>query len=188
LKNKLLIGITGAFGCGKSTAADFFLSKGFTKITLSDFLEEELVKGGEIKVTRKMLQDKGNELREEYGAGILAKKALEFIRKNAIKKSVIDGIRNIEEINLFRKEEEYIQVSILADRKIRFERLKKLKRREKLTWNIFENLDARDMGVNEGTNGLQVALCVILSDVFITNNGTEEDFKKSLSKFLKTNL
>lgn len=185
MKNKLLIGITGAFGSGKSTAADFFLAKGFTKITLSDFLEEELRKKGKPRITRKLLQDEGNKQREKYGAGILAKKALEYVQKEEIERAVIDGIRNTEEINEFRRQENYLQLVILADRKIRFERLKKHKRREKLTWKLFEKLDSRDLGVGEGKNGLQVAFCITLSDVFMTNNKTEDDFINSLSQFLK---
>jgi dephospho-CoA kinase len=186
LKNKLLIGITGAFGSGKSTAADFFLSKGFKKITLSDFLEEELQRRGKTQVTRSLLQDVGNELREKFGSSILAQKALEYIEKENIQKAVIDGIRNTEEISEFRKQGNYTQLGILADRKIRFERLKKLKRREKLTWDLFEKLDSRDLGIGEKESGLQVAFCITLSDFFITNNKTEKDFKKSLSQFLKT--
>jgi dephospho-CoA kinase len=188
LKNKLLIGITGAFGSGKSSAADFFLSKGFKKITLSDFLEEELKKQGKTQITRKLLQDIGNKLREEFGSGILAKKALEYVGKKNINKAVIDGIRNTEEINEFRKQENYVQLGILADRKIRFKRLKELKRREELTWDLFEKLDSRDLGIGEAKSGLQVAFCITLSDAFITNNKTKEDFEESLSQFLKTVL
>jgi dephospho-CoA kinase len=186
LKNKLLIGITGAFGSGKSTAADFFSANGFKIITLSDFLEEELINKGRTRITRELLQDKGNELREKYGAGFLAKKALEFIKKERIQKAAIDGIRNIGEINEFREQENYVQVGILADRKIRFERLKGLKRRESLTWNFFQKLDSRDLGIGEQKSGLQTAFCITLSDVFITNNRTEDDFKKELLQFLKT--
>ena len=186
MKDKLLIGITGAFGSGKSTAADFFVSKGFKRITLSDFLEEELKRRGKTQVTRSLLQDIGNELREKFGSNILAKKALEYIEKENIQKTVIDGIRNIEEINEFRKAENYTQLGILADRKIRFERLKKLKRREKLTWDLFQKLDLRDLGIGEAKSGLQTAFCITLSDGFITNNKGEEDFKKALTQFLKT--
>ena len=77
--NSLLIGLTGGFGSGKSTAASFFESKGFRKIILSLFLEEEARRRGIYKITRKILQDIGNEWRKKYGGGILAKKALEYL-------------------------------------------------------------------------------------------------------------
>lgn len=182
---KLIIGITGAFGSGKSTAANFFKLKGFEKVILSSFLEEEAKKRGFKKITRKILQDIGNEWRRIYRSSILAKKSLELIDKKRIKKVVIDGIRNIGEIDEFRKQKKFILVSIIADRKVRFNRLKKLKRREKLTWDIFEKLDRRDLGLGQKKTGLQVAVCQALADVFINNNNGVNEFTSRLEKFLK---
>lgn len=185
-KNKLqIIAITGAFGSGKSTVATLLSSKGFEKIILSSFLEEELKKRGTKKITRKILQDLGNEWRERYGTGVLAKKALEYALREKKSKIVIDGIRNIGEIEEFKKKESFLLISILADRKVRFERLKKIKRRESLTWKIFEQLDSRDLGIKEKSTGLQVAFCIALSDIFITNNRTKKELKNKLSKALK---
>src|SRR3989344_979816 len=140
----LIIGITGAFGSGKSTAARFFEEKGFAKIVLSSFLEEEAKKRGIRKITRKILQDIGNKLREKYGSGILAMKADGFLKSQMIKKGVIDGIRNLGEVEEFKKSNNFILVAIVANRRIRFDRLKVLNRREELTWDIFEKLDKRD--------------------------------------------
>lgn len=179
-KNKpLLIGITGAFGSGKSTAAEFFQSKGFQKIILSLFLEEEAYRKGFRKITRKILQNIGNELREKSGREILAKKALEVLGN---KNGVIDGIRNLGEVEEFRKNKNFILVAVVSNRKIRFERLKKLKRREDLTWDLFTKLDTRDLGIGEEKTGLQTAICIALADVFIVNNRKIEDFKKKLNE------
>ena len=177
----LIIGITGAFGSGKTTAADFLKSLGFTKITLAQFLEEELKKRGEKKITRKLLQDLGNELREKYGAGILAKKALKLIKE----KTVVEGFRNISEIDELRKQSDFKLIGIVVNRKIRFDRLKKLERREKLSWELFNKLDNRDLGIGEGKNGLQVAICLALSDIFIENNHGLEEFKNKIQDALK---
>lgn len=188
-KNKpQIIAITGAFGSGKSTAASFFMSHNFEKITLSSFLEEELKKRGIKTITRRLLQDLGNEWREQFGSGILAKKAIDYINAKQKEKVVIDGVRNIEEIKEFRKKGNFLLISVLADRKVRFKRLSKIKRREKLTWELFEQLDSKDLGINEKATGLQVAFCIALSDIFITNNKSEKDFKSDLSKILKEKL
>ena len=186
MKSKpLVIGITGAFGSGKSTAAEFFKSAGFEKITLSSFLEEEIKKrGNKKKVTRKILQDTGNNLRKKFGAGILSKKAIEFLQEKLIKKAVIDGIRNVSEIDELKKDINFTLVSIIANRNVRFERLKKLKRRENLTKDLFEKLDRRDLGLGQKETGLHVATCIALADVFIDNNDGEEEFRKKLRKFL----
>lgn len=186
MENKpLIVGITGAFGSGKSTAADFFELKGYKKISLVCFLEEEAKKRDFKKITRKILQDLGNEWRKKYGAGILAKKALTLLKQNNVKKAVIDGFRNIREIEEFHKNSKFTLLGIMADRKIRFERLTKLKKRESLTWDLFTKLDYRDLGIGEEKTGLQVAICLALSDVFIENNGSEIEFKGKLEKFLE---
>lgn len=188
-KNKpLIIGITGAFGSGKSSASNFLKSLGFTKISLVQFLEEELEKRGEEKITRKFLQDLGNLWRKKYGAGILARKALLLINKKAIKRAVVEGFRNISEISEFRKFSNFKLIGIVVNRKIRFERLKKLDRREKLNWELFNKLDNRDLGIGEGGNGLQVAICLALSDIFIENNSDLNELKNKIQKVIKENI
>lgn len=189
LKHKpLIIGITGAFGSGKSTAADFLEPLGFTKISLVQFLEEELEKRGEKKITRKLLQDLGNQLREKYGAGILAKKALSLINGRAIKKVVVEGFRNSLEIEEFRKQSNFKLIGVVANRKIRFDRLKKLVRREKLNWELFNELDNRDLGIGEGKKGLQVAICLALSDIFIENNRSLGELKSKIQDAIKEKI
>ncbi len=181
--NSLLIGITGGFGSGKSTAASFFESKGFKKIILSLFLEEEVKRRGFKKITRKILQDIGNEWRKKYGSGILAKKALEYLGE-ANKNIAIDGIRNPGEIEVLRKNKNFIVLGVGAERKVRFERLKRHKRRESLTWELFERLDRRDLGLRQKKTGLKVAESIAMADIFIENNGTLEEFIEKLNSSL----
>ena len=186
LKHKpLIIGITGAFGCGKSSASDFLKNLGFKKISLAQFLEEELVNRGEKEITRKLLQDLGNEWRVKYGAGILAKKALALINKEAVGKAVVEGFRNSLEIDEFRKQSRFKLIGIVANRKIRFDRLRKLTRREKLNWQLFNELDNRDLGIGEGKKGLQVAICLALSDIFIENNRGLDDLENKIQGAIK---
>ncbi len=182
MKKRYIIGISGAFGSGKSTAADYFETKGYKKIYLSSFLEKEALKR-KLPLTRKILQDIGNEFRERNGSGVLMKKALTRLKNN--EKIVIDGIRNLGEIEELRKVKNSIIVGIVADRNIRFDRLKKLKRREKLNEELFYKLDLRDLGVGEKITGLQTAICIALADVYIDSNGKFEDFYEKLDKFLR---
>lgn len=179
---RYIIGVTGPFGSGKSTAASFFESQGYKKIYLSFYLEQEAEKRG-LKITRKVLQDIGNELREKFGNGYLMKKALSSLKDE--KKVVIDGIRNLGEIEEIRKYKNSLVVAIIANRDVRLKRLKKLKRREKLTKDLFDSLDSRDLGVGEKMTGLQGAFCLALADVFIDSNGDLKAFNSKLKKFLK---
>lgn len=175
-----IIGISGAFGSGKSTAADYLASKGYTKIILSKFLEDALIYSGEKNITRAKLQDLGNKWREMHGAGILGKKAVEFIQEKKLNKVIVEGFRNIAEIEELKKIGNFTLVALLVNRDIRFGRLVKLKRREKLTQELFEKLDYRDMGIGEKETGLQVAVCIAAADVFMENNKSQEELFKKL--------
>lgn len=182
MKKRYIIGIVGAFGSGKTTAAAYLARKGYKRIYLSSFLEKEAQKR-KLPLTRKILQDIGNEMREENGVGVLMKKALLALRGE--QKIVIDGLRNFGEIEELRKNPEAIVLGIVANRKVRFERIKKLKRREKLTPKLFLSLDLRDLGVGEKITGLQTAICIAVADVFIDSNGGFEDFYEKLDRFLE---
>lgn len=177
---KRIIGITGAFGSGKTTAALFFKKRGYSVLTLSAILENE-AKKRKLPLTRKVFQDLGNEMRASDGPGILMQKAIVDNNDNLL---VIDGLRNIGEIEALKKHKNGILLAIVADKKIRFNRLKNLKRREKLSWYLFNQLDLRDLGVNEKITGLQTALCIALADAFIDSNGTLNEFECELDKFL----
>lgn len=181
----LVIGITGTFGSGKSTAASFLSNLSYTKISLSSFLEDEAEKRKKKRITRRLLQDIGNEWREKYGRGVLAKKAIEYIKKSDKKRFVVDGIRNTGEIEVFKIEADFTLVGIIADRSVRFERLKKLKRREDLTPELFYKLDCRDLGLGQKTTGLQVAFCFSLADYFIENNASIEVLTSKLEALIK---
>lgn len=183
--NHKIIGITGTFGSGKSTAAIFLTTLGYQKLALSSFLEDEARRRKVKRITRKLLQDIGNEWREKYGRGVLAKKALEYMKKNSDGKFVIDGIRNTGEIEIFKKNAEFSLIGIIADRNVRYNRLKKIKRREDLTPDLFFKLDCRDLGLGQKTTGLQVAFCFSLSDYFIENNSDIASLEKKLTSLIQ---
>lgn len=180
-RKHFIIGITGAFGSGKTTAASFFREKDYKVVVLSQILEE-IAKKRKLSITRKNLQDIGNEIRLKSGAGSLIKQVLKKYASE--KKLVIDGLRNYEEIVELKKIKGSVLLGIIADRDVRFERLKNLKRREKLTKELFEKLDLRDLGVGERITGLQTAICIALADFYIDSNINIKTFYKNLSKFL----
>jgi dephospho-CoA kinase len=183
MSQKKIIGISGAFGSGKSTAAEILQDLGYHKISLSFFLEEELSRQGE-SVTRKKLQDLGNSWREEFGRTILIEKALAQAEKNGWSKVVIEGFRNMEEV-LFLRKYDALLLSLVVNRNTRFARLKNLKRREELTEALFAELDNRDLGIGEKETGLQAAICIAMADVFIENNGSFKDLETRVKEIVK---
>ena len=90
--------------------------------------------------------------------------------------------KKIEEL---KKHTNFTLLAIIADRKIRFERLKKLKRRENLTLTLFNKLDKRDSGLGQKKTGLQVTQCIGLADIFVDNNSSLDEFTAKLTDLLK---
>jgi dephospho-CoA kinase len=185
MANPMVIGITGPFGSGKTTAANHLETKGYQRITLSSFLSEELKRRG-IEATRANLQDLGNELREKGGPGALAVRALEMMKSAHIQRATIDGIRNLGEIEALREGSNFILLGVFADRDVRFSRIKQMPGREALTREEFDQLDYRDMGIADDIEtGLQVAKCFAVSDYFVDSNKGGEDFIKRIDEIIE---
>jgi len=170
-----VIGFTGPFGSGCSTAAHL-LSKGdsalghppFIKMTLSDVLRK--LAGPQRQLSRHVLQDLGNRLREQEGTHALAARALAEVLSSTpdAKNVALDGIRNIGEIRWLRDQlgDRFALFAVsVGSAETRFKRRRDVSQ----TWPDFYELDLRDQG--ESTEyGQQVGLCVDLADVLIVND------------------
>ena len=75
----MIFGITGNYGAGKRIVAEILQKMKFYHVSFSDLLREELKKRKKV-VSRDNLIQIGNELREKYGADVLARKAVEKLQ------------------------------------------------------------------------------------------------------------
>ncbi|MCK9595866.1 dephospho-CoA kinase [Candidatus Pacearchaeota archaeon] len=178
----MYIGLTGSVAAGKGAVADFLKEKGFEYISLSNELRG-IAKERNIEITRKNLQDLGNQLREEQGAGVLALLVHHRIINDKYNKAIIDGIRNPYEVEELRKLDNFYLISIDAPREKRFERML-LRNRESdpKTFEEFLAVDARDKGIGEKETGQGVAKCMAMANYSIINNGTLEELNEQIIK------
>jgi len=184
----MIIGLTGTKASGKGIVADILQAKDFVYTSTSDRVREEAVERGILNYTIRDLQDIGNELRNRFGAGVLVKRSLELVgeRKNI----VIDGIRNVGEVQELRKQKDFILIGIDAPLEIRYKRLiERGRESDPKTWEDFLAMDRRDKGIGELNIGQQVEACMNMADIKIYNEGTlkqlEEKIIEILSKFVK---
>lgn len=186
-RRKIYIGVVGQIACGKGELKDFLVDKlGFTSFSLSSIVHDELHRKGIREITRKILQDTGDELRKKFGDEVLAKRAVQKTQKQGKKKVVIEGIRNPGEIEFLKKIPHFILIGVKAKRELRFKRLlERNKPWDPKTWEEFLIVDRRDLGVGQKKSGQQVGKCLAYCDYVLTNNKDVKDFQRKVKSLMK---
>lgn len=181
------VGVVGQIACGKGVLVDYLIKKlDFVSFSLSSILHEELKRKGIKEFTRKTLQDVGDELRQKYEDDVLARRAIEILKKQGEKHVVIEGIRNPGEIEFLKKNPSFILIGVKANREIRFKRLlTRGKPWDPKNWNDFVRVDRRDLGVGQAKSGQQVGKCLAYCDYSLTNNKDLKDFQRKVKELMK---
>lgn len=177
---KVIVCVTGMSGAGKSTIAKVASEMGFHRIIMGDIVREEARK-------RRLIGDDSNlgkimlELREARGPGAVAELCLPAIQVSQNSKFVVDGVRSVAELEVFKKVGDVMVISVIAPPD---------KRKEFLS--LRDRLDAphdshsfRQRDNREGQVGVERAMEV--ADIIIDNsNITIEQLKaKGVTVFNK---
>ena len=174
----MIIGLTGTLASGKGVVSGYLKGKGFVYLSLSDELRE-IAKEEKILITRKNLQDLGNKIREEKGAGFLAGLISEKIKNQQYSKAVVDGIRNPFEVDELKKLKNFFLISVDASQEIRFRRIvERARESDPKTWDDFVKVDARDRGFGESETGQDVEKCMEKADFILINDRSLEEMQK----------
>lgn len=167
---RIIIGLTGAFGCGTSfLAANFFENNGFKKFSLSQVLKDkfEAEKGRKPK-DRHDLQEFGNEVREKNEAFLAEEinKKIQELPENC--NVVIESFRNPAEIKFFRNlYTEFVLIGVFADYDVRWKRVESSYNGSKDTFDQDEQMDK---GTFEPKYGQKISDCFFEADLIISNN------------------
>jgi len=173
-----IIGLTGTNGSGKGVAAEFFMSHGYAYLSLSDLIREELRKQN-LEISRNNLIRMGNHLRKKYGADILARRTMKHVRG----KTIIDSIRNPQEVEYLQNQENFILLAIDAPPEVRYERVLTRGRDESAqTLEAFIAKEKEEMTDQE--KGQQLQRCMRMANHLILNEGTLEEFHRKLEAYL----
>ena len=182
------VGVVGQIAVGKGVLVEYLTKKlGFTSFSLSSILHDELRQKGITDFTRKTLQDMGDELRQQEGDSVLAKKAIKKLQSiNGAHKYVIEGIRNPGEIEYLKKNPSFTLIGVKAKRDLRFKRLlTRAKPWDPKTYDDFIKVDRRDLGVGQKKSGQQVGKCLAYCDYVLTNNQDKQDFERKVEQLMK---
>jgi dephospho-CoA kinase len=188
----MIIGITGPISAGKGKVAEFFRDKGFVHHSFSSEIREVAKERG-IEITRVNLGKLGGDLcKEGAGGSILGSRILSMIQKEVKKgkkRFAIEGIRDVEEIGLFRQHAlenrpmRFVLIGVDAPQKVRFERMLSRKRHgDPQTFAEFKRIDDREI---KGGHGQEVAKCMKMADYVIQNDGTLDELRRKVEEVAK---
>lgn len=171
------VAFTGMPGAGKSEAVKVAEEMGIYIIKMGDEVREEAKKRG-IKLTDENLGKIADELRKEKGKDIWARKCIEKLKDKDI--VVIDGIRNIEEVEAFRQKiKNFILVAIHASPKVRYERIAKRGRSDdSISIEKMKERERRELSWGLGD-------VIAMADIVIINEGSLEEFRRKIKEFLE---
>lgn len=182
----MIIGVTGTFASGKDTVSDYLVEKGFFHFSLSDAIREECDKRG-LPKDRDTLRRLANEMRAKEGYDILAKRAIEAIKKSAKKNVAVTSIRNQKEAEFLKKQDNFILIAVDAPIEIRYERVKSRQREgDQIDFEKFQEQEKMEMAAGKGKQN--IGQIIQMADHKIINNGTLEEFYKKIDNLLKNIL
>jgi dephospho-CoA kinase len=173
-----IIGLTGTNGSGKGEAAQFFMSHGYAYLSLSDLIREELRQNNQ-DVSRDNLIKMGNHLRKTFGADILARRTMEEVRG----KTIIDSIRNPNEVEFLQSHKEFLLLAVDAPPGIRYARVMN-RGRDESAQTLEEFVAKEQEEMSESDKGQQLQRCMQMADHLILNDGTLDEFHRKLEAFL----
>ena len=180
-----ILAFTGMPFSGKSEAVKIAKEMGISVIRMGDMIWAETKKQG-FEINDHNVGHVANDMRKVHGMDIWAIKTLEKIKTmENVSLLVIDGVRNIEEVETFEKElgKDFILVALEVPNETRYRRaMARGREDDSQDINLVKERDKR-----ERSWGLDNVIAS--ADIVVSNEGSigefQEKIKKMLQKFLK---
>ncbi len=172
-----IIAIVGMCGSGKSVACEVLENLNYQKVYFGGVTMDILKEKG-MAVTPENEKIIRENLREEYGMAAYAIKLLPKIEKLVKENNVVlDGLYSWDELKILNEKFDVITIAVIADKKLRYERLKSREIRP------LNELEAKNRDISEIEN-LAKGGPIVFADYYILNNGTKKDLEERLKEIL----
>ncbi|MCX6665377.1 MAG: AAA family ATPase [Euryarchaeota archaeon] len=177
-----IIAFTGMPCSGKSEAVTIAKELKIPVVRMGDAVWEETKQRG-LELTDKNVGKIANELRETNGKDIWARRTVEKIHVSlsSVECVIIDGIRNVEEIDTFKTMlgHNFILIAIEASDEVRQKRVLQRKRTDDSS--SLKDIRARD----QRELGWGLGKVFAVADIIVPNDGRVEDFHNKIKQILK---
>jgi len=180
----MIIGITGTNGAGKGAVVDYLVNqKNFFYFSNSGYLAKELEIRG-VERTRPNLRAIGNEYREKFGSGYLAKKAIELASEAGAENIVIEAIRSVGEATIIKNSGGKLLV-IDANRRERYRRIQERRSaKDLIDFETFVEQEEKEWFGAEGEFDMNMKAVMVMADHTIFNDGTIDELHQKIDTFL----
>jgi dephospho-CoA kinase len=177
--DKLVIGLAGMPGSGKSLVVDTAREMGYNVVVMGDVVRQETTKRG-LELTPQNVGKVMLELRQEGGNYVIAKKCIPKIEQQTSPKVLIDGLRSLYEADIFKEHfAKFSLVAVHASPELRFNRLSNRRRSDDpADWKVFNERDMREIGVGLGN-------VIAMAEQMIVNDNSIESVKAKVKESLE---
>jgi dephospho-CoA kinase len=176
--DKLVIGLAGMPGSGKSLVVDSARELGYDVVVMGDVVRQETTKRG-LDLTPQNVGKVMLELRAEGGNYVIAQKCIPKIAEQTSPKVLVDGLRSLYEADIFKENfSKFSLVAVHASPETRFSRLSNRRRSDDpAEWKVFHERDMRELSVGLGN-------VIAMSEQIIVNDNSFEHVKDKVKEAL----
>lgn len=187
-QKKRLVGVVGGAASGKDTVAGIFESNGYSHVSSSDLVRDEIARRG-LKTSRELQTSVANELRFNNGANYWLEQSIKRLGESALR-GVISGLYSPGEGDALRKDHNGYLVSVVLhegdDALDRYNRLLLRSSGDRDNLSFQEFLIAHDRE-NGGTNVNETNLSELhrMADFVIYNSSDMESLVRQTEDVIK---
>ena len=176
---KLVIGLAGMPGSGKSLVVDTARALGYAVVVMGDVVRQETVKRG-FELTPQNVGKVMLELRQKEGNFVIAQKCVPKIEAQTSNKVIVDGLRSLYEADIFKEHfSKFSLVAVHASPEIRFNRLSNRHRSDDpVELKVFNERDMRELNVGLGN-------VIVMAEQMIVNDNSLENVKVKVKESLE---
>ncbi len=176
--NKLVVGLAGMPGSGKSVVVDTARDMGYAIVVMGDVIRQETTKRG-LELTPQNVGSVMLLLRQEEGNTVIAKRCIPQIEAQTSSKVIVDGLRSLYEADTFRRYfQKFSLIAVHSAPETRFTRLSNRRRSDDpAEWEVFRERDMRELSVGLGN-------VIAMAEQLVVNENSFEEVRAKVKEYL----